>query len=123
MASSAARQSTEYICLCHKHNFGRPHPVSKATWYRHIEEADTEEEKQHLRASRADRLSVNTTGRHAATIQAMVKRRLETVEDARHSVGRRKWARIQNNVSPFHSIYYDTNFKTIVSIVGTAKNF
>ena len=123
MASSAARQSTEYICLCRKHNFGRPHPVSKATWYRHIEEADTEEEKQHLRASRADRPSVNTTGRRAATIQAMVNRRLETVEDARHSVGRRKRARIQNNVSPFHSIYYDTNFKTIVSIVGTAKNF
>ena len=48
MASSAAQQSMEYICLCRKHNFGRPHPVSKATWYRHIEEANTEEEKQHL---------------------------------------------------------------------------
>ena len=104
MASSAAQQSTEYICLCIKHNFGRPHQVSKATWYRHIEEAETKEEKQRLRSSRPDRPSGNTTGRCAATIQAMVKRWLETVEDARHHVGHRKRARIQINVSPFHSI-------------------
>ena len=104
MASSAAQRSTEYICLCIKHNFGHLHQVSKATWYRHIEEAETEEEKQCLRSSRPDRPSGNTMGRHTATIQAMVKRRLETVEDARHHVGCRKQARIQINMSPFHSI-------------------
>jgi len=117
MASSAARQPTEYVCLCLKHNFGRPHLVSKATWYRHIEEAETEEEKQRLRASRADRPSVHTT--RAATIQAMVKRRLE---DASQHVGRRKRARIQNIVSRFHSVYCDTNLEIMVSIVGTPRN-
>jgi len=120
MASSAARQPPEYVCLCLKHNFGRPHSVSKATWYRHIEEAETEEEKQRLRASRVDQLTVHTI--RAATIQAMVKRRLETVEDARHRVGHRKRARIQNIVSRFHSVYCDTNLKIMVSIVGTPRN-
>ena len=43
-------------------------------------------------------------GHRTATIQAMVKRQLETVEDARHRVGHHKRARIQINVSPFHSI-------------------
>jgi len=52
----------------------------------------------------------------------MVKRRLETVEDARHRVGHRKRARIQNIVSCFHSVYCDTNLKIMVSIVGTPRN-
>jgi len=45
----------------------------------------------------------------------MVKRRLETVEDARHHVGRRKQALTQNNVSLFHSIYCDTKLEIIIS--------
>ena len=120
MASSTAQQSMEYVCLCLKHNFGHPHSVSKATWYCHIEEAKTEEEKQRLRASRADRPSVHTT--HTATIQAMVKRWLETVKGAHHHVGHHKCAHIQNIVSRFHSVYCDTNLEIMVSIVGTARN-
>jgi len=45
----------------------------------------------------------------------MVKRWLETVEDACHRVGRRKWALTQNNVSLFHSIYCGTKLEIIIS--------
>ena len=44
----------------------------------------------------------------------MVKRRLETVKDARHRVGRRKRALTQNNMSLFHSIYCDTKLEIII---------
>jgi len=44
-----------YICL--KHNFAHPHPVSKATCYRHIEEAETKEEKQLTPTSFQSRLT------------------------------------------------------------------
>jgi len=45
----------------------------------------------------------------------MAKRQLETVEDARHCVGRCKRALTQNNVSLFHSIYCDTKLEIIIS--------
>jgi len=45
----------------------------------------------------------------------MVKRRLETVEDARHRVGHCKQALTQNNVSLFHSIYCGTKLEVIIS--------
>ena len=69
--------------------------------------------EQHLRSSRADQLSVNTTGHRAATVKAMIKRWLSTVEDTHHCVRRQKVACIQNNVSRFLCIYYDTNLETI----------
>ncbi|KAI5994392.1 hypothetical protein EDD15DRAFT_2196016 [Pisolithus albus] len=97
--ADALESTTRYICSCSKYNFGRPHPVSKATFYRHINEADTDEEKERLRATKTregfdlGRQAAPTVGRRAAILQAMAKRRGETVEDPRQHVGRRKRAR------------------------------
>ncbi|KIO04682.1 hypothetical protein M404DRAFT_26156 [Pisolithus tinctorius Marx 270] len=70
--------TAQYMCNCTKYNFSRPHAVSKATFYHHIDEADTEEEK----ASHC-----------VAILQAMAKRHLEMVEDACGHVGHQKCAR------------------------------
>ncbi|KAI5988530.1 hypothetical protein EDD15DRAFT_1364346 [Pisolithus albus] len=105
MASIADKESTaRCVCSCSKYNFGKPHTVSLATWYRHINEAETETEKQRIRSARVRQATphltrpVSVRGR-AAIIQAMAKRRIETVEDVRHRMGRRKRARVQHGVS------------------------
>ncbi|KAG2152971.1 hypothetical protein DEU56DRAFT_752226 [Suillus clintonianus] len=38
------------ICVCKKH--GDPHVISIATWYRHLHDAGTQEEKEHIRTGR-----------------------------------------------------------------------
>ncbi|KIN97645.1 hypothetical protein M404DRAFT_91800, partial [Pisolithus tinctorius Marx 270] len=88
-----------YVCVCSKYNFGQPHPVSKATWYRHFTEAETEEEKERLRSSQVRPHAGHGSEKlahRAAVIQAMAKRRLETIED-----GHCKHARTHENVSSF----------------------
>ncbi|KIO03928.1 hypothetical protein M404DRAFT_26538 [Pisolithus tinctorius Marx 270] len=75
--TSKLGSTAQYMCNCTKYNFGHPHAVSKATFYCHIDEVDTEEEK---------------TSHHAAILQAMAKRPLEMVEDACGHVGCRKHA-------------------------------
>ncbi|KAI5990766.1 hypothetical protein EDD15DRAFT_2369536 [Pisolithus albus] len=101
MASGAdeLESTTRYICTCSKYNFGRPHPVSKATFYRHINKADTDKEKERLRATKTregfdlGKQSAQTVSRCAAILQAMAKRCNEMVEDAQQHVGRQKRAR------------------------------
>ncbi|KIK77622.1 hypothetical protein PAXRUDRAFT_17378 [Paxillus rubicundulus Ve08.2h10] len=51
---SSQQDSTRYNCVCLKYNFGIPHAVSSATWYRHLEEASSPEEREHMRAAKAD---------------------------------------------------------------------
>ncbi|KAI6034735.1 hypothetical protein BKA83DRAFT_4121786 [Pisolithus microcarpus] len=91
MASIADEESTaQCVCSCSKYNFGKPHTVSLATWYRHIDEAQTETEKQCIRSARVRQATPHLTGPvsvrgRAATIQAMAKRRIETVEDGNPS--------------------------------------
>ncbi|KIK13056.1 hypothetical protein PISMIDRAFT_119622 [Pisolithus microcarpus 441] len=88
MASIADEESTtRCICSCSKYNFGKPHTVSLATWYCHIDEAKTETEKQCIHSTRVHqatphltRPNVSVRGR-AAIIQAMAKRCIEMVED------------------------------------------
>lgn len=43
-----------FNCTCSKHNFGRPHSVSVATWYRHLQEAGSEEERRRIQDARFD---------------------------------------------------------------------
>ena len=47
-------------CVCSKYNFGRPHLVSTTTWYRHLQEAGSEEERQQIHAAKLDDLPANT---------------------------------------------------------------
>ncbi|KIK11576.1 hypothetical protein PISMIDRAFT_19410 [Pisolithus microcarpus 441] len=109
MASIADEESTaRCVCSCSKYNFGKPHTVSLATWYRHIDEAQTETEKQRIRSARVCQATPHLTGPvsvrgRAATIQAMAKRCIETVEDVRHQMGRRKRARVQHGGNPSHT--------------------
>ncbi|KIN93016.1 hypothetical protein M404DRAFT_36478 [Pisolithus tinctorius Marx 270] len=87
-----------YMCNCTKYNFSHPHAVSKATFYCHIDEVDTEEEKAHLRSTKTyeglnfARQSTSTAACHVAILQAMAKRCLEMVEDACRHVGHQKHA-------------------------------
>jgi len=92
MASSPCRG--QYTCTCVKCNFGEPHKVSKSTWYRHVKAA-AEEEK----LPSGEDHSVKTRTRRSDTMRAMIKRQLETVEEACHRIGRHKRARVQNSVS------------------------
>ncbi|KAI6026687.1 hypothetical protein BKA83DRAFT_4124309 [Pisolithus microcarpus] len=110
MASIADEELTaQCICSCSKYNFGKLHTVSLATWYRHIDEADTETEKQRIHSARVRQATPHLTGPNvsvrgrAAIIQAMAKRRIETVEDVRHRMGHRKRARVQNEGNPSHT--------------------
>ena len=41
-----------YNCVCSKYNFGQPHLVSTATWYRHLQEARSDEERQRMQDAR-----------------------------------------------------------------------
>ncbi|KAI6011095.1 hypothetical protein PISMIDRAFT_124275, partial [Pisolithus microcarpus 441] len=115
MASVADKESiARYICNCSKYNFGKPHPVSLATWYRHVDEADTETEKQLLRSTRVRQAAphlTRTVRRRRDIVQAMAKRRLETVEDARHHIGRRKHGQAPNEVRVFLRFSSASNFE------------
>ncbi|KAG2744318.1 hypothetical protein P692DRAFT_201721996, partial [Suillus brevipes Sb2] len=86
--------SNKFICVCQKYGLGRPHSVSKSTWYQHLQQASTEEEKARMRAAEA----LHTYGmcqshfasysRRAAAIQTLAKRARENQDTRR--VGRRK---------------------------------
>ncbi|KAG1740712.1 hypothetical protein EDD22DRAFT_1008073 [Suillus occidentalis] len=39
----------KFECICNKYRYGRPHPVSRSTWYQHIQEAGLEEERPKIR--------------------------------------------------------------------------
>ncbi|KIK35849.1 hypothetical protein CY34DRAFT_26510 [Suillus luteus UH-Slu-Lm8-n1] len=65
-------------CICNKYRYGRPHPVSRSTWYQHIQEAGSEEERQKF-----DFIKKLPPGaRHAATIRALAKRAQENSDSS-----------------------------------------
>ncbi|KIK91217.1 hypothetical protein PAXRUDRAFT_13898 [Paxillus rubicundulus Ve08.2h10] len=43
---SNQQAAPQYNCVCIKHGRGQPHLVSTATWYRHLHEASSDEERQ-----------------------------------------------------------------------------
>ncbi|KAG1905037.1 uncharacterized protein F5891DRAFT_1183705 [Suillus fuscotomentosus] len=105
-----------FFCVCTKYNHGQPHEVSYTSWYRHLNEATTEEEKQKMhtvkafglealtipdppaQASGSSRHPPSTGGlesdsaRRAATLRELAKRARESA-DSQHFVGRRKRAK------------------------------
>ncbi|KAG1814860.1 hypothetical protein DFJ58DRAFT_891481 [Suillus subalutaceus] len=40
----------DYTCVCKRHNGGRPHSVSRAAWYKHLQAAETKEDRAAIRA-------------------------------------------------------------------------
>jgi hypothetical protein len=119
-SSQPLDKTPRYVCVCSKYNNGQPHEVSSATWYRHLEEACTQEEKQRIRSVNAlggivltpsdlpDPLagsSVQAAGipnsdaslsrgaHRTATLRALARCARES-EDSKLRVGRRKRAKI-----------------------------
>ena len=45
-----------YNCVCSNYNYGRPHPVSFATFHRHLKQASSEEEKKRIQDAKFDGL-------------------------------------------------------------------
>ncbi|KAG2119450.1 hypothetical protein DEU56DRAFT_904818 [Suillus clintonianus] len=106
--------SNKFVCVCEKYGLGRPHSISKSTWYEHLQQASTEEEKARIRAAEALHTYDNTmqdhslpeqpqddqsvasgsslppSSRRAAAIQTLAKRARENQDTRR--VGRRKCA-------------------------------
>ncbi|KAG1822727.1 uncharacterized protein BJ212DRAFT_1477142 [Suillus subaureus] len=39
-----------YMCVCKRHNGSCPHAVSRSTWYKHLQAAETEEERDTIHA-------------------------------------------------------------------------
>lgn len=52
-SSQLTEATSQYLCVCSKYNNGLPHEVSSTTLYHHLDEATTEEEKQHIRSVKA----------------------------------------------------------------------
>lgn len=52
--SMDAGSSQRYNCVCSNYNYGRPHPVSSATFHRHLNQARSEEEKQRIQDAKFD---------------------------------------------------------------------
>jgi hypothetical protein len=51
--SSSSGEAARWVCVCQRHGHGKPHPVSDATYYRHLAQAETGEEQQKIRARKA----------------------------------------------------------------------
>ncbi|KAG2127304.1 uncharacterized protein EDB93DRAFT_216004 [Suillus bovinus] len=74
-SSSSSEQSAsapKFICLCSKHNFGRPHTISRTTSYEHLQQAETMEEKTRMQAPRHEiNEAVPSATRRAAIAQEL----------------------------------------------------
>lgn len=110
-ASSSSKQPDDaprYTCVCRKYNQGQSHMVSGTTWRRHLEEANTEDERERMCTGRAlnghsiPALSVPPAEssapvlppsvRRLDAIRGLAKRARENAELSR-KVGRRKRAK------------------------------
>ncbi|KAI5985114.1 hypothetical protein EDC04DRAFT_1604731 [Pisolithus marmoratus] len=99
--------SSRYLCACKNYNFGRPHSVSRSAWCKHIKAAETDEEKQRIRAAKRiddpdqpdhNEMPMNgslSSTQRRAVVLAMSKRWRESA--ANTSRGRRKCARTSSN--------------------------
>ncbi|KAG2745631.1 hypothetical protein P692DRAFT_20741214 [Suillus brevipes Sb2] len=95
--------SNKFICVCQKYGLGRPHSVSKSTWYQHLQQASTEEKKARMHdQSVASGSSLPPSSRRAAAIQTLAKRARKNQDTRR--VGRRKCAQ---TTSMDHIVHHD----------------
>jgi len=97
ITSSACRG--KYTCPCDKCSFRQPQKVSKAMWYHHAK-ATSEQANPG-----AGNYSIKTK---VDIMRAMIKRRLETVEDTRHHIGHHKRAHLRNIVSCLHLMEFQS---------------
>ncbi|KAG1744283.1 hypothetical protein EDB19DRAFT_2037989 [Suillus lakei] len=95
-SSSDPLEATRCVCVCSKYNHGLPHNVSSATWYRHLDEATTQEEKQRIQSVKALGVvalsnlpnsefsdadtSISRGARRADTLQALTQRTCESLD-------------------------------------------
>lgn len=115
-SSSEPLEAARCVCVCSKYNYGLPHEVSSATWYRHLDEATTQEEKQRIRSARALGVltltqtlskspdsessaadtseSVSRGARRAETLRALAQRARESEGSNPTRAGRRKRAKL-----------------------------
>ena len=54
LSMEPAGGTVRYNCVCSRHNFGLPHLVSSTTWYRHLSEAGSDEERARMNAAKLD---------------------------------------------------------------------
>ncbi|KAG2082732.1 uncharacterized protein F5147DRAFT_748992 [Suillus discolor] len=87
LSSLSSEQSTsaaKFICVCSKHNFGRPHTISRTTWYEHLQQAKMMEEKTRMQAvHHGSNEAAPSATRRAAIAQELAKRSRE-ISDAEH---------------------------------------
>lgn len=55
-----AGSRTQRNCVCSSYNFGQPHIVSYATWYRHLQEARSDEERRTMQDAKFHGLNSST---------------------------------------------------------------
>lgn len=110
-ASSSSKQlddAPRYICVYRKYNQGQSRMFSGTTWRRHLEEANTEDERERMRTGRAlnghgipafsvppaesSALVLPPSARRLDAIRVLTKRARENAELSR-KVGRRKRAK------------------------------
>jgi hypothetical protein len=78
LSSSSSEQSAsaaKFICVYRKHNFGQPHTISRSTWYEHLQQAETTEEKTRMQAAcHGINEAAPSATRRAAIVQELTKR-------------------------------------------------
>ena len=57
----------QYNCVHSSHNFRQPHVVSSTTWYCHLQEAHSEEERQRMQNAKFDGLNPSSAHRARGT--------------------------------------------------------
>ncbi|KAG1847252.1 hypothetical protein C8R48DRAFT_547524, partial [Suillus tomentosus] len=96
--SEQSASAAKFICICSKHNFGRPHTILRTTWYEHLQQAETTEEKTRMQAARhGTNEAAPSATRRAAIAQELAKRSRE-ISDAKR-VRHRKRARNDQPIS------------------------
>ncbi|KAG1866996.1 hypothetical protein C8R48DRAFT_599867, partial [Suillus tomentosus] len=93
-----------FFCVCTKYNHGQPHEVSYTSWYRHLNEATTEEEKQKMHTAKAFGLEALTIPDPPAQASGKLAKRARESADSQRFVGRRKRAK---TVQPEQVVYDD----------------
>ena len=101
MDDSTGSSAQRYNCLCSAYNFGQPHLVSPTTWYRHFEEAQTDEEQEWMQNAKFDGLNNSSarcrgTTSHRCNNALLVQKRACEV-DAQDTLAPEKWECLGDN--------------------------
>ena len=65
--------NARFNCVCIRHGFGQPHIVSSTTFFRHLQDASSEEERARIQAAKFDGVN-NSTRRRAKGINVRSRR-------------------------------------------------